>query len=85
MREKIKLNILNIITNSENGLHFSKIAEHAELSIQTVSKYCHVLEAENRVLIQKLGDMKIVTPAEPKEKPVEIENIEGKDVVRYIQ
>lgn len=85
MREKIKLSILNIITNFESGIHFSKIAEHAELSIQTVSKYCHVLEAENRVLIQKLGDMKIVKLVEPKEKTVEIEDVEGKDVVRYIQ
>lgn len=37
-----------------------RIAKHVGLSVQTTSKYCHILQAENRVEITKFGNMKLV-------------------------
>ena len=36
------------------------IARAAGLSVQTASKYCHILQAENKVMITKFGNMKMV-------------------------
>ncbi|MBI2076321.1 MAG: hypothetical protein HYT72_03690 [Candidatus Aenigmarchaeota archaeon] len=36
------------------------IAREAALSVQTTSKYCHVLQAEHKVEITKFGNMKMV-------------------------
>lgn len=37
-----------------------QIAKQVELSVQTTSKYCHILEAERKVEITKFGNMKMV-------------------------
>lgn len=36
------------------------IAKEAALSVQTTSKYCHILLAEHKVEMAKLGNMKMV-------------------------
>ncbi len=36
------------------------IAKAAGLSVQTTSKYCHILAAEKKVEIDKFGNMKLV-------------------------
>ena len=36
------------------------IAEEASMSVQTTSKYCHILQAEHKVEITKFGNMKLV-------------------------
>lgn len=37
-----------------------QIANATGLSVQTASKYCHVLQAENKIIITKFGNMKMV-------------------------
>lgn len=37
-----------------------KVARKADVSVQTASKYCFVLQAEGRVQIEKFGNMKLV-------------------------
>ncbi len=37
-----------------------QIARQIGFSVQTTSKYCHILEAERKVEITKFGDMKLV-------------------------
>lgn len=36
------------------------IADEAEMSVQTTSKYCHILQAEHKIEITKFGNMKMV-------------------------
>jgi len=55
MKEKI----LNLLKNS-SGLCISKIAQKIGVSLPTASKFVHILEAEKKVKIEKMGDMKIV-------------------------
>jgi predicted transcriptional regulator len=37
-----------------------KIAERANTSVQTTSKYCYVLFAEGKIEMQKFGNMQLV-------------------------
>ena len=37
-----------------------QIAAATGLSVQTTSKYCHILQAENKITITKFGNMKMV-------------------------
>ena len=37
-----------------------QIAKECELSVQTASKYCHILAAEHKIEITKYGNMKLV-------------------------
>lgn len=37
-----------------------QIAKQIELSVQTTSKYCHILQAEHKVEITRFGNMKLV-------------------------
>ena len=36
------------------------IAKAAGLSVQTTSKYCHILYAERKIVMEKFGNMKMV-------------------------
>ena len=55
MKEKI----LNLLKNS-SGLCISEIAQKIGVSLPTASKFVHILEAEKKVRIERMGDMKIV-------------------------
>jgi len=57
----MKAKILNVI--EKTGQPISKIAELAGVSIATASKFCHILEAERKVKIERFGDMKLVRGA----------------------
>lgn len=37
-----------------------QIAKTIGLSVQTTSKYCYILQAENKIAITKFGNMKMV-------------------------
>jgi len=37
------------------------VAKEAQLSITTASKYCYILQAENKVRIESFGNMKLVS------------------------
>jgi hypothetical protein len=39
------------------------IANNAGVSVQTASKYCYILQAEGRILMQKFGNMNLVKKA----------------------
>ena len=39
---------------------FFQIATATGLSVQTTSKYCHILQAEDKITIAKFGNMKMV-------------------------
>lgn len=57
-RSSIKDAILLAITQEAVPLY--RVAEKAHVSVQTASKYCHVLDAEGKVRMQSLGNMKLV-------------------------
>ncbi|MEM5790683.1 MAG: MarR family transcriptional regulator [Candidatus Aenigmatarchaeota archaeon] len=59
-KEEIEGKILEIIKNSDNGLYISKIARKIGVSHQTASKFIHILEAEKKIRVEKVGDMKMV-------------------------
>jgi len=40
-----------------------KVAEKANVSVQTASKYLYVLEAEGRIKMEKFGNMQLVRRA----------------------
>ena len=57
----IKDKIVSIIAaNADGGLSISKVASHAGVSVATASKFCHILEAEKKLRIERFGDMKLV-------------------------
>lgn len=37
-----------------------RIAEKAQISVQTASKYCYILQAEGKVSMEKFGNMKLI-------------------------
>lgn len=37
-----------------------QVAKQIGLSVQTTSKYCHILQAEHKIEMQKFGNMKLV-------------------------
>ncbi len=59
-KEEMKRKILELIKNSGNGLYISKIAKKIGVSHQTASKFIHILEAEKKIRIERIGDMKVV-------------------------
>ena len=59
-RRGIKDQILETIKKSE-GIPIHKIASTCGISISTASKYCYVLEAENKAKITSFGNMKLVS------------------------
>lgn len=58
---EMKAKILAVV--EKNGQPISKIANLAGISVATASKFCHILEAEKRVKIERFGDMKLVRGA----------------------
>ena len=60
MEKDIKQRILDVLKRSEN-VPIYKIASQAGISVATASKYCYVLEAENRIKMTSFGNMKLVS------------------------
>ena len=58
MHEDLKLRVFVAIKKDAAPIY--RIAEEIDLSVQTTSKYCHILQAENKVAITKFGNMKLV-------------------------
>ncbi len=57
----LKDKIISIISaNADGGLPISKVAARAGVSVATASKFCHILEAEKKLRIERFGDMKLV-------------------------
>ena len=54
----IKGVVLRAVKKEAMPIHV--IAKDCGLSIQTTSKYCHILQAEHKVSIEKFGNMKMV-------------------------
>ncbi len=52
-----KEKIMDIVRNE---MPIKNIAEKSGLSIATASKYCHILQAEKKLIIYKFGNMKMV-------------------------
>lgn len=58
MIEGLKERVFSAIRREAAPLH--AVAKEAGLSVQTTSKYCHILVAEKRVEISRFGNMKMV-------------------------
>lgn len=56
--KKIKEAILVAVTQEAVPLY--RIAEKAQVSVQTASKYCYILSAEGKVRMQRFGNMNLV-------------------------
>jgi predicted transcriptional regulator len=57
-----KEELKEIIFSCINGeaVPIFKIAERANASVQTTSKYCYILQAEGRITMEKFGNMQLV-------------------------
>ncbi len=44
----------------KDAMPIYQIAKQIGLSVQTTSKYCHILQAERRIEIEKFGNMKLI-------------------------
>jgi predicted transcriptional regulator len=56
----VKNDILRELAHSTSSMHMTKLAKMLNVSIPTLSKYCHILEAEKKVVIEEVGKSKIV-------------------------
>lgn len=54
-----KQKIIRVLNNNEFSI--AEISEKIGLSEATVSKYCHVLEAEGKVRMRRRGNMKLIS------------------------
>jgi len=54
----IKTKVYSSINRDAEPIH--KIAKHAGVCVTTASKYCYILQAENKVAINSFGNMKLV-------------------------
>jgi predicted transcriptional regulator len=59
MQSDTKQRILDVLKRNQN-IPIYKIAKESQISIATASKYCYVLEAENKIKITSFGNMKLV-------------------------
>jgi predicted transcriptional regulator len=57
---EIKKRIISVLKSSSEDLWIAKIAKKANINPMTASKFIHILEAEGKLTIKRLGDMKIV-------------------------
>ncbi len=64
MPRKEELKELIFSCTSGEAVPIYKIAQRANSSVQTTSKYCYVLVAEGRITMQKFGNMQLVRRAE---------------------
>ena len=60
MDKGVKERILDVLKR-QNNVPIHKIAKDADISVATASKYCYVLEAENKIKIVSFGNMKLVS------------------------
>jgi len=58
MPTELKSRVLSAV--KREAVPIFQIAMATGLSVQTASKYCHILQAENKVAITKFGNMKMV-------------------------
>ncbi len=56
----IDLKAMVVSAVKKEAVPIHHIAKEVGLSVQTTSKYCHILQAERRVDIEKFGNMKLV-------------------------
>lgn len=56
----VKQRILDVLKRNES-IPIYRIAKEANISVATASKYCYVLEAENRIKMTSFGNMKLVS------------------------
>ena len=56
--DNLKSKVFSSIT--KDAVPIYKIAKQSGVSITTASKYCYILQAENRVSISSFGNMKLV-------------------------
>ncbi len=59
-KKGVKEQILEVVKKGD-GTPIHKIAQGCGISIATASKYCYVLEAENKIKIVSFGNMKLVS------------------------
>jgi predicted Rossmann fold nucleotide-binding protein DprA/Smf involved in DNA uptake len=45
---------------TDQAMPIFKIAAKAQISVQTTSKYCYILQAEGKVHMEKFGNMQLV-------------------------
>ena len=55
----VKKKILSVLNGKPIPIY--QIARQVDLTIQTTSKYVHILQAEKRAEITEFGNMKLVT------------------------
>ena len=62
MNRDLKDQILSVLKKDQSGigLPIKNVAEKINASVQTTSKFCHILEAEKKITITKFGNMKIL-------------------------
>lgn len=60
INHSIKDSILFSLKKEDFGLPIQEIAKKIGASVQTTSKFCHILEAEKKVAIRKFGNMKLI-------------------------
>ena len=48
---------------TDQAVPIFKIAEKAQVSVQTTSKYCYILQAEGKIRMEKFGNMQLVRRA----------------------
>lgn len=56
--DSLKIKVLSSVTKDAAPIY--KVAKQAGVSVTTASKYCYILQAENRVSISSFGNMKLV-------------------------
>jgi hypothetical protein len=56
--ESLKDRVFSFVKRDAAPIH--AIAKEAGLSVQTTSKYCHILQAEHKIEMTRFGNMKMV-------------------------
>jgi hypothetical protein len=58
--DDVKERILAALRKKEK-MPIYQVAREARLSVATTSKYCYILAAENRIIMESFGNMKLVS------------------------
>mgnify|MGYP001568954002 FL=1 len=58
--EDAKERILGVLKRRDK-IPIHVVAKEAKLSVTTTSKYCYILQAENRIKMESFGNMKLVS------------------------
>lgn len=60
VQRNICARILDTLDKNGSSVPIYKVAKDAGISLATASKYCHILAAQNRILMESFGNMKLV-------------------------